>query len=253
MKTRLACQLYSVHDSIDNDAFSAVREAAKLGFEGLEFYGTGLWDLSFVKAALRDTGLEIAGWHVPVDRLKGEELEKTLDFHSEIGNRAIVVPWLPVEMRDTADAWKRTAELFNQLHGRLSERGMSLGYHNHDFEFKPLDESGACGWDIFSENTHPGIVLQLDNGNCMAGGADPVQVMKKHPGRGRTLHLKPYSHAAGYDCLVGQDDLPWAAFFEEAGRQGATEWYIAEYESKALASDLMGLKIMREAFREYGL
>jgi sugar phosphate isomerase/epimerase len=253
MKTRLACQLYSVHDSIDVNAFSAVREAAKLGFKGLEFYGTGLWDLAFVKAALNDTGLEIAGWHVPVDRLKDDELEKTLDFHSEIGNRAIVVPWLPVEMRDTADAWKRTADLFNRLHDRLSERGMSLGYHNHDFEFKPLDESKACGWDIFSERTHPDIVLQLDNGNCMAGGANPVQVMKQHPGRGRTLHLKPYSHAAGYDCMVGQDDLPWAAFFQEAERQGATEWYIAEYESRALASDLMGLKIMREAFREYGL
>ena len=200
-----------------------------------------------------DTGLEIAGWHVPLDRLQGDELEKTLDFHSEIGNRAIVAPWLPVEMRNSADAWKRTAELFNRLYERLQTRGMTLGYHNHDFEFKPLDETGACGWDIFSERTHPDIVLQLDNGNCMAGGADPVEVLKKHPGRGRTLHLKPYSRTAGYDCMVGRDDLPWKAFFSEAERQGATEWYIAEYESAAMGSDLEGLRVMREAFREYGL
>jgi len=253
MKTRLACQLYSVHASIDRDAASAVRAAAKLGFEGLEFYGTALWDAAFVKSALQDTGLEIAGWHVPIDRLKGEELEKTLDFHSEIGNRAIVVPWLPVEMRDTADAWKRTAELFNSFYDKTSARGMTLGYHNHDFEFRPLDESGACGWDIFAKNTHPGIVLQLDNGNSMAGGADPVQTLRTHSGRGRTLHLKPYSRASGYDCMVGQDDLPWKAFFEEAQRQGVTEWYIAEYESAAMGSDLTGLTIMREAFREYGL
>jgi len=253
MKTRLACQLYSVHHFIDKDAAGAVREAAKLGFEGLEFFGTGLWDLDFVKAALKDTGLEIAGWHVPIDRLKAGELERTLDFHSEIGNRAIVVPWLPVEMRDTLDAWKRTAELFNRLYDRLWARGMTLGYHNHDFEFEPLDASGACGWDVFSQSTHPGIVLQLDNGNCMAGGADPVEVLKKHAGRGRTLHLKPYSRASGYDCMVGRDDLPWNAFFQEAEKQGVTEWYIVEYESAAMGSELDGLRMMRDALREYGL
>lgn len=253
MKTRLACQLYSVHNSIDKDATAAVRAAAALGFEGMEFFGNGLWDVAFVKSALHDTGLEIAGWHVPLDRMKEGELEKTLDFHSEIGNRALVVPWLPVEMRDSMDAWKRTAELFSRLHEKVSARGMTLGYHNHDFEFQPLDETGLCGWDIFAKNTPPGIVLQLDNGNAMAGGADPVKVLKTHCGRGRTLHLKPYSHAAGYDCVVGQDDLPWREFLNEAGRQNVTEWCIAEYESAAMGTDLEGLKIMREALREYGL
>ena len=253
MKTRLACQLYSVHNSIDRDAASAVRAAAKLGFEGLEFYGNAMWDAAFVKSALQDTGLEIAGWHVAIDRLKSDELEKTLDFHSEIGNRAIVVPWLPTEMRDTVDDWKRTAEFFNNIHDQVKARGMSLGYHNHDFEFKPLDERGACGWDLFAELTHSDIVLQLDNGNAMAGGADPVSILRTHAGRGRTLHLKPYSRTSGYDCMVGQDDLPWNAFFEEVERQAATEWYITEYESAAMGSDLTGLQIMREAFREYGL
>jgi sugar phosphate isomerase/epimerase len=253
MKTRLACQLYSVHNSIDKDAASAVRAAAALGFEGLEFFGNGLWDATFVKSALKDTGLEIAGWHVAINRMMGDELEKTLDFQSEIGNRAIVVPWLPPEMRNTADDWKRNAELFNAFYEKAAARGMTLGYHNHDFEFRPLDESGTCGWDIFANLTHPGIVLQLDNGNAMAGGADPVQVLRTYSGRGRTLHLKPYSHTTGYDCMVGQDDLPWKAFFEEAERQDVTEWYIAEYESAAMGSDLDGLTIMREAFREFGL
>jgi len=253
MKTRLACQLYSVHESIDRDAAKAVREAASLGFEGLEFFGNGLWDAAFVKAVLRDTGLEIAGWHVGIDRLKDEEIERTLDFQSEIGNRSIVVPWLPVEMRDSADAWKRTAEPFNRLHERVSARGMLLGYHNHDFEFKPMGESGETGWDIFARLTHPGIALQLDNGNAMAGGADPVATLRAHPGRGRTLHLKPYSLTRGYDCMIGQDDLPWEAFFKEAEEQGATEWYIAEYESNAMGSDVEGLRAMREALREYGL
>ena len=253
MKTRLACQLYSVHKSIEKDAAAAVRAAAALGFEGMEFFGTGLWDAAFVKAALRDTGLEIAGWHVPLDRMREGELEKTLDFQSEIGNRALVVPWLPVEMRDSADAWKRTADLFNRVYEKIQARGMTLGYHNHEFEFQPFDETGGCGWDIFSERTHPGIVLQLDNGNAMAGGADPVKVLRAHSGRGRTLHLKPYSRAAGFDCMVGQDDLRWREFFSEAERQGVTEWYIAEYESAAMGTDLEGLKIMREALREYGL
>jgi sugar phosphate isomerase/epimerase len=123
MKTKLACQLYSVHKSIDHDAAKAVRAAAALGFEGLEFYGNAMWDANFVKSALRDTGLAIAGWHVAIDRLKAEELERTLNFQAGIGNRAIVVPWLPVEMRDSLDAWKRTADFFNGVYDAVASRG----------------------------------------------------------------------------------------------------------------------------------
>lgn len=253
MKTKLACQLYSVHKSIDQDAAKAVRAAATLGFEGFEFYGNGMWDADFVKAALKDTGLQIAGWHVAVDRLKGDELERSLDFQVGIGNRNIVVPWLPVDMRDSEDAWKRTADFFNGIYDAVASRGMTLGYHNHDFEFQAMNAAGETGWDLFARLTRPEIVLQLDNGNAMAGGADPVKELRAHAGRGKTLHLKPYSRTAGYDCMVGQDDLPWHDFFAEAEKQGATEWYIAEFESDAFGSDVEGLRIMREAFREYAL
>jgi sugar phosphate isomerase/epimerase len=87
----------------------------------------------------------------------------------------------------------------------------------------------------------------------MAGGADPVKALRAHPGRGRTLHLKPYSHSASYDCMIGSDDLPWNDFFAEVSKQGATEWVIAEYESDAFGGDVDGLRIMRDALREYGL
>ncbi len=253
METRLACQLYSVHASIERDAASAVRAAARLGFDGLEFYGDAMWSVPFVRSALRDTGLEIAGWHVGLHRLAGDELERTLDFHEEIGNRALVVPWLPEEMRSSADAWRRTADLFNNLVDHFMARGMTLGYHNHEFEFRPLEKSGEIGWDLFARHTRPEIALQLDSGNAMAGGADPVAALCAHPRRGRTLHLKPFSRTAGFDCMIGQDDLPWQAFFREVRAQGVTEWLIAEYESDAMGSDLQGLKALRCALMEYGL
>lgn len=71
-------------------------------------------------------------------------------------------------------------------------------------------------------------------------------------GRGRMLHLKPNSRAAGCDCGAGNDP-PWKASFEEAERQCAAEWYIAEYESASMGSFVRSLSVLREAFREYRL
>jgi sugar phosphate isomerase/epimerase len=115
---------------------------------------------------------------------------------------------------------------------------MATGYHNHHVEFQPLD--GEPPWDTFFGNTVKEVIMQLDTGNAVYGGADPVSILRRYPGRAVTVHLKSYSREAGrtdprlgFRPLIGDDDIPWAEVFEACETLGGTEWYVVEYESDA--------------------
>lgn len=239
----LACQLFSVHRSMAKDLPGTVREVAKAGYTGVEFYGSlKTWSVDQIKAAMDETGLKICGWHSSIDDFSPENLKNTIAFHKAIGNISVVVPGLPEDMTASATAWHRTAERFNEIVKILKEEGMYTGYHNHFTEFTPID--GETPWDILATETLPEFVLQIDNGNAMYGGADPMVYLKKYPGRARTFHFKPYSKTNGFDITpTVDDDVPYQETIDELLRQNATEWVIAEYETEKLYTDIEGVKI----------
>ncbi|MHC4479997.1 MAG: sugar phosphate isomerase/epimerase family protein, partial [Planctomycetota bacterium] len=74
------------------------------------------------------------------------------------------------------------------------------------------------------------VVMQLDTGNALQGGADPVSVLRRYPARARTVHLKEHS-ASGEAVLVGEGDVAWDDVFDACESVGGTEWYIVEQES----------------------
>ncbi|MGD9519782.1 MAG: sugar phosphate isomerase/epimerase family protein [Armatimonadota bacterium] len=127
-------------------------------------------------------------------------------------------------------AWRRTAEVFNEISAKVRPHGFYVGYHNHHTEFQPKD--GEIPWDVFFDNTVPEVVMQVDTGNMMHGNGDPVHYLRKYPGRALTVHLKEYS-ATNDKAVIGEGDCPWAEIFDLCETVGGTEWYIVEQESYA--------------------
>jgi sugar phosphate isomerase/epimerase len=109
----------------------------------------------------------------------------------------------------------------------VKSAGMSVGYHAHAHDFEKFD--GESAWDLFFGNTKPEVVMQLDTSNCRDGGADPVAVLKKYPGRARSIHLK--ASGGGPEAVIGEDKVDWKAVFAFCESQGKTEWYVVEHES----------------------
>jgi sugar phosphate isomerase/epimerase len=107
---------------------------------------------------------------------------------------------------------------------------MYVGYHNHSHEFQPID--GQIPWDVFFDNTVAEVVMQIDTGNMMHGGGDPVHYLRKYPGRALTVHLKEYS-ATNDKAVIGEGDCPWQDVFHLCETIGGTQWYIVEQESYA--------------------
>ncbi len=104
---------------------------------------------------------------------------------------------------------------------------MWAGYHSHEQDFHKCD--GETGWEICGSNTRPEVILQLDTSNCRDGGGDPLAMLKKYPGRTRSIHIK--ANGGGPEAVIGEDKLDWMQIFAICESTGETEWYVVEYET----------------------
>ena len=106
---------------------------------------------------------------------------------------------------------------------------MTLCYHNHDFEFKPLD-NGQLGEDILLENTDPSLVkAEVDTYWVLKAGHDPVAFLQKHSGRVPLIHIKDMDPADESFAPVGTGKLPLDELVAIAPEVGA-EYLIVEQD-----------------------
>jgi sugar phosphate isomerase/epimerase len=241
-------QLYSVRTECEKNLPGTINAVAKMGYKGVEFAGYYGRDAKTLRKLLDDAGLVCCGTHTGLNTLLDDELPKTIEFNQTIGNEFLIVPSLPEEYRKTREDWQKTAQLFNELSDKVKPFDMLVGYHNHGVEFKPLD--GEIPWDIFFGRTKKDVVMQLDTGNAMSGGGDPVVFLKRYPGRAKTVHIKPFSKAKP-NAVIGDDELPWKEIFNLCETIGKTRWYIVEYESDAYPP-LVSIEKCLEALRLWG-
>jgi sugar phosphate isomerase/epimerase len=230
-KIPIAVQLYSVRDDCKADFDAALASVASMGFTGVEF--AGYYGYAERPADLRKRldmlGLKVAGTHIQLDTLRGDALKKTIDFHHAIDCRFLVVP-NHADMT-TADKAKAFADSFNEIAAALKPLKMACGYHNHVNEFKK--DGDKTFWDLFAERTTKDVILQQDCGWTLAAGFDPVEYVKKYPGRTRTTHFKPtvLKTDTTKKAILGQDSVDWKSVYAACTSVGGTEWVVVEQET----------------------
>ena len=226
----IGLQLYSVREDCKRDLPGTIAAVAKMGYKGVEFAGYYDHTARQLRKMLDDNGLVCCGTHTGLDTLLGDNLARTIEFNKTLGNKYLIVPGLPEKYRTSHQAWLDTAKLFNELAEKVKPHEMLVGYHNHSIEFTAMD--GELPWDTFYSNTRKDVVMQIDVGNAIHGGADPLPYLYKYPGRAITVHVKEFSET-NKKALVGEGDVNWKAFFALCKAVGQTEWYIVEQESYA--------------------
>ena len=189
------------------------------------YYGRIATDM---RKLLDDNGLKCCGTHTALDTLEGDALGKTIEYNKcdrqQIPDRA---PGSPRSVRKSADDWKKLAAQFDALAEKVAPAGMRVGYHNHNVEFTPLDGEDAVG--PLLRRDKKSVIQQVDIGNCLDGGGDPVAYIKRLPGTdGHDPHQGVLEDEAGR--LRRRRRRAVEAVFEACETAGGTEWYIVEYE-----------------------
>lgn len=232
-KIGVAVQLYSVRKDCEKDFPGTLKAVAEMGYEGVEFAGYYNKSANELRKMLDDLGLKVAGTHIGLNTVLGDELSKTIEFNRILGNKYLIVPGLPKERTETRNAWIETAKLFNEIAPKVEKEGMLIGYHNHTIEFQPME--GELPWDTFGKNTIQNVIMQFDTGNAMHGGVKSDEVLgivKRYPGRAITCHLKEFS-STNKAAILGEGEMKWKEFFSFCESEGGTVWYIIEQESYA--------------------
>ena len=200
-------QLYSVREDMEKDFKGTLKKVKEMGYEGVEF--AGLFDHSAqeVKEALEEAGLIPLSAHVPfLDMLA--DPEGTMKTYAAIGCSYIVIPYLNEEYRPGCDKFQEVIDGAHVLGETANKYGMTLLYHNHDFEFVKLD--GKYALDILYD-TIPANLLQTEIDTCWVNvaGEDPAAYVRKYTGRAPIVHLKDFFKSGNvtrmYE-LIGIDD-----------------------------------------------
>jgi sugar phosphate isomerase/epimerase len=232
-KIGISVQLYSVRGDCGKDFDGAMERISKMGFAGVEFAGYHNYGgkAKELRKRLDDLNLKATGTHIGTGTLKGDALKGTVDFHQTIGCKYLIVPG--DGDFGHPEKSKTFAEVFTKAMDTLRPLGMACGYHNHTEIAKVDPETKKTYWELFAERTPKEVVLQQDVGWTVAAGLDPVELIKKHPGRTKIPHFKPtvVKGEAGKKAIFGEDSVNWKPVIEACYAVGGTEWFVIEQEA----------------------
>jgi sugar phosphate isomerase/epimerase len=191
----IGIQLYTLRKPISKDLPATIKEVAKAGYRQVEPYGfPSPQAVEMIKRA-RQNGMKVNSSHFDWNAVLHPErkgvpsFEKILDLARELELSHLVVPYLAESDRENLDGYRKVAELLNLAAEKATDAKIQLAYHNHAFEFKPMEKSQS-GYDILVENFSPQMAFELDVFWVKLGGVDPVRMIKKLAGRVSQLHLK---------------------------------------------------------------
>jgi sugar phosphate isomerase/epimerase len=236
----IAVQLYSVRDAMKEDFDGTLAKVAQIGYKEVEFAGYFGRTGQQVRASLDKAGLKAPSTHVQYDELD-DKFPSVIETSKAIGLNYVVCPWIPEELRKSPDIWKQAAEKFNHCGEECKKAGLQFAYHNHWFEFLPVD--GQLPYDLLLKQCDKNLVkMEMDLCWITAAGADPVKYFNEYPGRFPLVHVKdlktkPNITSGGAQNYgdtvdlteVGSGIIDWKSLFSRAGKAGI-KVYVVEHD-----------------------
>lgn len=241
---QIAVQLYTLRAETARDLPGTLSKVSGAGYRAVELAGLPPIEAGQLRDLLATEQLAPMASHESLETLRAD-LGAVLDRLSTVGCPRVIVPWLPEAERASPAGVRRLAGELSEIARVCAGRGISLGYHNHAFEFEALD--GTSVWDVLLDTLTFDIELEIDVYWATIGGRDPVEVIRGAGERVRLLHMKDV--AAGPergDVTPGDGTLPWPEIVA-AGTIVGVEWYVVEEDNPkdAIGEIARGLDFLR--------
>ncbi|HWH69149.1 MAG TPA: TIM barrel protein, partial [Candidatus Sulfotelmatobacter sp.] len=221
-------QLYTLRGEFARNVPGTLKQVAQIGYSAVEFWGYGgtpnvyqQYSAKQLRALLDENGLKCCGMHLELKALAKDNLQRTIENNQILGNEYLNVA-MAKEKMGAEKTIAELATLLNEAAEQCRPHKMVVGYHAHGFDFVKIN--GRFAWDLLFSQTRPEVNMQMDVGNCLSGDGDPIAMLKKFPGRSRTVHIKEYQEktfASDY----------YKEVFQLCETTCGTKWYIVEMGS----------------------
>ncbi len=203
----IGLQLYSVGDDLQRDVPGTLRQVRAIGYKRVETAGLAGLTAKAFRAQLDQARLVCPSTHLPVG---SHELGSLFEDAHTVGARYVVSSALfsSKSGSQTLDDYLGMADRLNDLGRKAKDAGLQYAYHNHNFEFRKLDDD-RIGYDVLLKRTDPELVaFELDCGWMVAAGYSPIEYFHQYPGRYRMLHVKDFVATKGPSTSLAKDERP---------------------------------------------
>jgi sugar phosphate isomerase/epimerase len=246
---KIGVQLYTVRDQMKADFGGTIAKVAAIGYKEVEFAGYFGHTPQQVRDALDKDHLTSPSCHVEYAVLAPDKWSEQIESAKIIGQDYIVNPWIPEELRKTDDDWRRAAETFNRAGEASKKAGIQFAYHNHWFEFLPVN--GKLPYDTLLELCDANLVkMELDLCWITVAGAEPLKYFDRYPGRFPLVHVKdvkklpkvttggPQNFGDTVDLTeVGSGIIDWKRIFAQSDKAGIKHYFVEhDHPAKPLES-----------------
>ena len=192
-KPVVGIQLYTLRDHIqtapDFDATLARLEG--WGVTDVQISAIGDIPAETQRDILKKHGMKVCVTHKSLDRMRSD-LPGLIEEHKIIGCDALGLGSAPGEFRGSKAKVREFISIADEIGKELKKHGMAFHYHNHDFEFQPLQDGGTM-MDLLLAETDPETFFFIPDVMWIKyAGADPAEVLGKMKGRVKVIHFKDY-------------------------------------------------------------
>ncbi len=235
---RVGAQLYTVRDAMQKDFEGTLAKVAAIGYKEVEFAGYFDKSPQQIKEILSRNGLTSPSAHIDYPSLTGDAWAKAIEGAKTIGHDYLSNAWVDESVRKEPGSWKRIAETYNRA-GQISKKsGIQFAYHNHNFEFEPVD--GKLPYDFLLETCDPKLVqMEMDLCWITSAGKDPLDYFRRYPGRFPLVHVKGLSKKPAQGAAtpipqvlpditdVGHNDIiDWKRIFAHSKEAGIKHYFV---------------------------
>lgn len=250
-------QLFTFFNIIDDDVEGTLKKIAELGYKNIEsafskkegYYGLKPKEFA---SLLKNMGMSWKAHHVlgaPFKMPPGTKLptdpdgkpitippmKNLLENHQELVDEAaeggieyLVCANIPT---NTAEEIKSSLAILNKTAEATKKAGVQFAYHNHDWEFKNVD--GKVPYELFlTETDSENLKFELDIAWAVKGGADPIKLFQRYPGRFPLWHVKDLDKDHKLILPVGEGTVDYKRYFQHTKTAGL-KYYFVEHDMPA--------------------
>ena len=233
----IGVQLYTVRTILPKQPLETLKELDRIGYHEVECIHDGL---DKMWPSLKETRLKPVSMHLETSLFadaKASDLNAVAADAKQRGFQYLVYPYVAPQERGGLDVMRKLAQTLNTAGEKCRDAGLRLCYHNHAFEFQPME--GSTPFQVLMQETKKDLVgLEMDVFWVSVAGHDPVEMLRQHAGRVPLVHLKDKASGTAVQFNesvartafkeVGSGSLDFPAILRAASTAGVQHYFVEQ-------------------------
>jgi sugar phosphate isomerase/epimerase len=248
----IGLQMYSLRNQFAEDPAKSLDQIQDWGIKSVEggrdLYG---FTVEEMRAELDKHDIQIVSTDTNFEEVRDNPMAAV--YRAKFfGARYTTVYWIPHQDSFDIEDAKAAVKVFNQSGIILKKHGITLQYHPHGYE--SLSHANETILDYMIKNITE-AKFQMDVFWFKIGGMEPIDFLKKYPGRFTSLHLKDRRYGTGNklkladysdtNVVLGNGDLGIAEIVAEAKKQGIKHFFIEDESTRVLQQIPLSIEYLR--------